>query len=186
MDLPNQATLGARLRKIRRLQGRTLQDVADRAKITVSLLSKIENDKSQPPVATLTRIARSLGVNVTSLLSDTSEKGTIFVPAEDTKNRLKTDKGYEFFSFASQRAGKLMDIYLFTARKGEVAQQALSHSGEEFVYVLKGSMLYKVGQAQYTLQAGDGLYFDAEDDHDLQPISNEVVYIAVFCDRAQK
>lgn len=180
------ATIGARLKKIRRVQGRTLQDVSRKAQITASLLSKIENDKSQPPVATLTRITSSLGVSVTSLLSDADDIGTIFVPGAETKHKLKTDKGYEFFSVASQRAKKLMDIYLFSAKKGEVIQQPMSHSGEEFVYVLKGRMHYKVGHMQYTLKAGDALYFDAEEDHDLQPISNEVSYIAVFCERSPK
>lgn len=167
------------------MQGRILQEVSDKAEITKSLLSKIENDKSKPPIATLTRIADALGVGMTSLLSDSDQEGTIYVPAKKTREKTTTDKGYEFFSFASQRADKLMQVYLFTAKKGGVTSQPLSHRGEEFVYVLSGSMHYMVGKTQYTLEAGDGLYFDSEDDHDFQPISDEVNYIAIFCDRPE-
>jgi transcriptional regulator with XRE-family HTH domain len=179
----SQVTIGERLRKIRRTQGRTLKEIAGNAAITVSLLSKIENNKSQPPIATLTRIAGSLGVSISSLLSDAHESGTIFIPAKNTSQTTRADKGYEFFSFATQRTAKLMDVFLFSAKKGEVSPQPMCHSGEEFVYVLSGKMQYSVGSAQYTLRAGDALYFDSEADHDLQPLTKEVKYLAVFCTR---
>lgn len=176
-------TIGERLRKIRRTQGRTLKEIAGNSNITVSLLSKIENNKSQPPIATLTRISSALGVSTSSLLSDDDEPGTIFVPAKNTAQTTRADKGYEFFSFATQRPSKLMDVFLFSAKKGEVTPQAMCHSGEEFIYVLSGKMEYSVGSAQFTLKAGDALYFDSEADHDLQPLTKEVKYLAVFCSR---
>ena len=179
-------TLGERLRKIRRMQGRTLKEISGNANITVSLLSKIENNKSQPPIATLTRIASALGVSTSSLLADGEQSGTIFIPAKNTSTRTRADKGYEFFSFATQRKEKLMDIFLFVAKKDEVTPQPLNHSGEEFVYVLRGEMKYSVGSAQYTLKAGDALYFDSESDHDLEPLTKEVRYLAVFCTRPKK
>ena len=168
------------------MQRRTLQDIADRADITKSLLSKIENGKSRPPIATLTRIANALGTSMSALLSEAEHKGPILIPADETLHTTATDKGYNFFSFANQRSAKLMQIYLFTARKGEVTAQALSHPGEEFIYILKGRTRYRIGNTQYTLKAGDGLYFDSEEDHDLDPISDEVKYLAVFCDRPVK
>ena len=167
------------------MQGRTLQEVSDRADITKSLLSKIENGKSAPPIATLTRIAKVLGVGVSSLLSDADQGGAVFVPAEDARKTVKTDKGYSFFSFAGQRHNKIMQVYQFSARKGEVKPQALSHRGEEFVFMLEGCMRYSVGSTQYTLEAGDALYFDSEEDHDLESVTDDVKYLAVFCDRRE-
>ena len=122
---------------------------------------------------------------MTSLLSDDEVGGTVFVSKKDSKHMIKTDKGYSFHNFASRRANKLMEVYLFSAKSGKVAPQAMSHRGEEFIYVLTGRMKYRVGNTNYTLGAGDGLYFDSIADHDLQPISDEVTYIAVFCDGRQ-
>ncbi len=179
--------IGARLRKIRRLQQRTLQDVADRSDITKSLLSKIENGKTSPPVATLTRIADALGVKVAQLLADGTDSTTVHTPAEALakRNMTATDKGYSFFSFASRRTDKAMQVYLFEAQRGKIKPQALSHSGEEFIYVLDGEMQYTVGNVQYRLGPGDSLYFDAEEDHDLQPISKTVRFLAVFTERKE-
>jgi Cupin domain./Helix-turn-helix. len=165
------------------MQRRTIQEIADGASITKSLLSKIENGKSAPPVATLSRIAKSLGVSVSSLLEKGKASGTVFIPAAATRDKTKTAKGYEFFSFANGRPDKLMQIYVFDARKGKIAQQPLFHTGEEFVYVLKGRARYTVGSVQYTLNPGDALYFDSEQNHDFEPLTEEVKFLAVFCSR---
>lgn len=179
----SQAPIGERIRTLRRMQKRTAQEIADGASVTKSLLSKIENGKSVPPVATLSRIAKSLGVSVSSLLDESKAAGAVFIPAAATREMTKTAKGYEFFSFANDRPDKLMQVYLFDARKGKIAKQPLFHTGEEFVYLLKGRARYTVGNVQYTMNAGDALYFDSEQNHDFEPLTEEVKFLAVFCGR---
>ncbi len=49
--------------------------------------------------------------------------------------------------------------------------------------MLEGEMKYRVGSVEYVLRPGDSLYFDSEDQHDLQPISRRVRYLAVFSER---
>ena len=61
-----------------------------------------------------------------------------------------------------------------------VKKQALKHRGEEFVFVLEGRMKYRVGATEYTLGPQDSLYFDAEEEHDLEPLTKRVRYLAVF------
>jgi uncharacterized cupin superfamily protein len=72
---------------------------------------------------------------------------------------------------------------LFVARRGEVQPGALQHSGEEFVYVLEGEMNYRVGSVTHKLGPGDSLYFDAEDEHDFEPLTPEVRFLGIFTDR---
>lgn len=176
--------LGERLRRIRRQQGRTLEEIAQRCGCTRSLLSKIETGKSSPPIATLTRIAQALGIPVSELLADDAAAAVAYIPADPDGAALTvTDKGYRFRLLAGDAAGGRMQAYLFTARKGEVRAGALHHTGEEFVHVLSGTMRYRVGQREFRLQAGDSLHFDAAQDHDLEPISAEVRYLAVFVGR---
>jgi len=176
--------LGERLRRIRRQQGRTLEEIAQRCGCTRSLLSKIETGKSSPPIATLTRIAQALGVAMTELLDAESDSGVTYTPADPRGAALTTtDKGYRFRLLAGDAAGGRMQAYLFTARKGEVRAGALHHPGEEFVHVLSGAMRYRVGKREFRLQTGDSLHFDAAQDHDLEPISAEVRYLAVFVGR---
>ncbi|HAI10445.1 MAG TPA: XRE family transcriptional regulator [Phycisphaerales bacterium] len=180
----NTPDIGSRIRTLRRRMGWTLQDVADRCDFTRSLLSKIETGKTIPPVATLTRIAQTLGVSVSSLLDDGEDHGTIVQSADahHVDAMTPTDKGYKFFAFAANRSQKLMQPLLFEARKDSIKPQAMTHGGEEFVYVLSGKMRYRVGSTVHLLKPGDSVYFDSDQEHELEPVSEVVRFLAVFAE----
>ena len=175
----------SRIRTLRRRQQRTLKDVADRCGFTVSLLSKIESGKTTPSVATLTKIAGTLGVDLGTLLDVQRHKSTLvtLASAVQASPATRTDKGYGFHLLAAERTKKLMQPFLFVAERGGVKRSPMSHSGEEFIYVLDGRMQYYVGNVAYTLGPGDSLYFDAEEEHDLEPLTESVRYLAIFTER---
>ena len=178
--------LHSRIRSLRKRQQRTLKDVADRCGFTVSLLSKIESGKTTPPVATLSKIARALGVDLGALLGGQRSPSTV-VTLADTLGATpptRTDKGYGFHLLAAERAEKSMQPFLFTAARGRIRRSSMSHPGEEFVYVLEGRMRYHVGNVSHILGPGDSLYFDAEEEHDLEPLTDSVRYLALFAERA--
>lgn len=175
----------ARIRTLRRVQKRTLKEVAAQCGFTESLLSKIESGKTTPPLATLARIAAALGVGLSDLLDGERTVSTVSTPAADLEKRAptRTGKGYGFHVLAAERAGKIMQPFLFVAAKDGVQPGTLSHSGEEFIYVLEGRMRYRVGATTYTLGPGDSLYFDAEEEHDLEPITEQVRFLGIFTER---
>ncbi len=181
-------SIGSRIRKQRKQQNRTLEVVAKEVGITKSMLSKIETGKAMPAVATLTRIAAALRVEVSSILDQATASTTVFTSAAELAKAplIPTEKGYAFFPFASRRLNKVMQPYLFVAHKGKVTRKPLSHGGEEFIYVLTGQMKYRVGSVEYTMGPGDSVYFDAEDEHDLEPITDEVRYLGMFNDHSKE
>ena len=175
---------GTRIHSLRRLQKRTLKDVAVRCGFTISLLSKIESGKTIPPIATLTRIAAALGVSLADLLEEGNGDTTTLTRSSELTRDTLTDKGYAFHLLAANRSVKAMQPILFKAKRGKIKPGLMSHGGEEFVYVLKGRMRYTVGDRSYTLGPGDALYFDAEQKHDLEPLTASVEFLAVFSERA--
>lgn len=178
--------LPSRIRALRLRQQRTLKDVSRRCGFTVSLLSKIESGKTNPPVATLARIADALGVHLGDLLDGRADPATVLDAAaeRDAKTLTRTDKGYGFHLIAGERRDKLMQPFLFVAERGKVKKAAMAHGGEEFIYILEGRVRYRVGATAYTLGPGDTLYFSSEEEHDLEPLSTRVKYLAVFAERA--
>lgn len=174
--------LGNRIKKLRLEQNRNIAEIASVCGFSKSLLSKIENGKTIPPISTLVKIADALGTKVSVLLDDQQRSGTIYTPKETSQSNLvKTEKGYSFFAFAVERGEKLMQPFLFVCRKGEDDKRnVFSHQGEEFIFILEGEMRYKVGSVEYTLRPGDSLYFDSLDKHTLSPVTTEVKYLAVF------
>ncbi len=179
--------LGKRIRLIRKEQNRTQEEIANACGFTKSSLSKIENEVSTPPVSTLVKIANALGVRVSELLEEQSVQTTVFNTAgqyRDKSKWLKTDKGYSFYAFAGERRDKIIQPYLITAKKGEVKQHPFSHEGEEFIYMISGTMRYRVGATEYTIGPGDSIYFNSLEDHILSPVSDEVEYLAIFSQKS--
>lgn len=173
--------IGNRIRRLRLEQRRTQQEIAAACGFTKSLLSKIESNKVVPPVATLVKIAGSLGVKVSALIeADYSVNAVSATAADVAENTVKTERGYWIFPFARRYQGKRMQPFLFIARQGEVKEHHLAHEGEEFMYVLEGEMVVQIGSAQHRLQAGGSIYFNSALEHQVIPVSKTVKYLNIF------
>jgi transcriptional regulator with XRE-family HTH domain len=173
--------IGRRIRILRMQQNRTQQEIADVCEFSKSLLSKIERGSVVPPVATLVKIANALGTKVSSLVEDTDSAGTVYAANDEIeKNFIRTGIGYSIFPFATDHKEKKMQPFLFVGRRGEVKEHHVFHEGEEFIYVIEGEMKFQVGNIEYTLKEGDGLYFNALEKHGFKPVSETVKYLNIF------
>jgi transcriptional regulator with XRE-family HTH domain len=173
--------IGNHVRRLRLEQRRTQQEIADACGFTKSLLSKIESNKVVPPVATLVKIATALGTKVSVLIEADKNVSVVATTAKDVDdNTTKTERGYWIFPFATGYQGKRMQPFLFVARKGEVKEHHLAHEGEEFMFVLQGAMKVQVGSSEWTLRAGDSIYFNSTNEHQVIPISKIVKYLNLF------
>jgi transcriptional regulator with XRE-family HTH domain len=175
------SNIGARIKKLRINQKRTLQEIADISELSKSMISKIENDKTVPSVAALINIAKALGTSISSLLEGDGSLNSILTTRQTAvDNLISTDKGYSIYPYGSGFHEKKMQPFLFVAKKGEVVPHQLSHEGEEFIYIIRGEMKMQVGEIEYHLKEGDSLYFDALQKHGIMPVSETVTYLDVF------
>lgn len=173
--------IGNHIRRLRLEQRRTQQDIASACGFTKSLLSKIESNKVVPPVATLVKIATSLGTKVSALVEADDNVDIVSATAKEVADKIiKTERGYWIYPFATRYQGKRMQPFLFVARKGEVKEHHLAHEGEEFMYVLEGEMTVQVGSTEHRLKAGGSIYFNSTQEHQVIPIGGTVKYLNIF------
>ena len=182
--------VGEALRRLRGRMGLRIEDIARRAGFTKGFLSKIENGKSSPPIATLMRLADALGVDPSALLQSDSGRNagdpnaSVHVPA-DARQRIHNagaGPGYLYWALAAGRAHKAMEPFVLTVHPKEVdRKKTFQHPGEEFIFVLSGRCDYRVGDDVFELNAGDSLYFDARRPHAPYPRGGPVTFIAIFC-----
>ncbi|MDD4990913.1 MAG: XRE family transcriptional regulator [Paludibacter sp.] len=177
----NSLQIGTRIRNLRLVQNRTLQDIANACDLSKSMVSKIETNAVVPSVATLVKIAKSLGTNVSVLMEESTTQSSVMISAEKANNNItQTDRGYHIFPFAAEFKNKKMQPFLFVANKGEVTEHHLTHEGEEFIHVLEGEMKLQVGTLEYLLKQGDSVYFNSLEQHGIMPVSDSVKYINIF------
>jgi transcriptional regulator with XRE-family HTH domain len=121
------SNIGDRIRKLRVTQKRTLQELADNCGLSKSMISKIENNRTMPSVATLVKIALNLGTTISNLMEQDGWAKAIITTRAEAEERLKTtEKGYAIFPYASEFHEKKMQPFLFVAKKGNVTPHLLS------------------------------------------------------------
>ncbi len=178
-------TIGARIRTLRLRAKLRLGDIARRCDVTVSLLSKIETGAVKPTVATLVSIAKALRLPLSAVVEEGDDRRTVVsraVADGDESGFERTDKGHRYRLIAGERFDKAMQPLIFRARRGEVHPGGLRHAGEEFLHILAGELDLRVGATTYHLAAGDGIYFDSEEEHDFAATTANVTWLSVFCE----
>lgn len=177
----NNEDIGIHIKKIRLEQRRSQQEVADNCGYTKSHLSKIENGKVIPSLGALDKIARSLNTKVGFLLGEEIHREVVHNPVTEAEGGLiKTAQGYSMFPYASEYGDKKMQPFLFLTKKNDHKLHTTAHESEEFIYVLEGEMILKIGATEYNLKTGDGLYFNARYEHQTIPITDTVKVIDVL------
>lgn len=183
-----------RLQALRTEKGLTLEALAALSGFTKGYLSRIENGNKAPPIASLARIARALGQelsyffldDVASAASRLDDSRVSVVHKWERKpvTRGGTAFGYDYVSLAHKRAHKLMDPFVFTFPASVDVDRYFRHSGEEFIYVLSGKVLFEVvlnGVTRaYTLEAGDSIYFDSSLPHRGHSVDGEAQAMVVM------
>jgi transcriptional regulator with XRE-family HTH domain len=174
--------IGARIRKIRSQQGRTIQEVADASQCSKGLLSKIETGKIVPALGTLSKISKALNVRVSALMEDGDSENPAYTPRpfDSPEAFIPTSKGYSIFAFAPHITDKKMQPMMVRSKKGEVRPHLLSHDGEEFIYILRGEVQIQIGKMSYKLKEGESIYFDSVNEHGVQPLSEIAYYLDIL------
>ena len=161
--------IGGHLKVLRAARGMTLDRLAAATGLTKSYLSKIQNSRKLPPIATLSRIAKALGTGIGSFFGDILEarEGASVVRRNERLPVVRggTAFGYDYVSLAHKRLSKSMEPFVFTFPSKIDRHVFFDHGGEEFVFILAGTVVFQVGDERWTLEEGDCIYFDAAIPH---------------------
>lgn len=173
--------LGAKIRKLRQRRSLTLQEVAALSGLSKSLLSQIENEVSAPPITTLVRIAKALGVQIGYFFRHESSVQRISVVRQNARKEDATGPhsrparlGYRYVPLAHPLANQHMEpFWVHFAPRAESADTFFRHSGEEFIYVQEGRLEFKGGDQTIVVEPGDSLYFESSMPHMVRNLGPE-------------
>ncbi len=167
--------LAERLSSYRKLNGLSLEQVATRAGITKSYLSKLERGLSSPTIGTLLSLARALGRSAEQLIGESEQNDDIvLVRAKDRVpfTRSNEREGYVYEAIAANRTRKAMAPFMMTPpAMVEEKTELSSHAGEELIFLVSGVMEVVFEERVVRLEAGDSLYFNASIPHRSRSLS---------------
>lgn len=177
----DQGTIPKKLRALRKNKNVSLGELAEQTGLTKGYLSRIENSETPPPISTLGKIATALGVDITDLFAKLEEpiQNQELAISRNLKGTpidgLGTSYGYYYENLALEKKGKNMEPFIVTVGFDHPVdiQTEFCHQGEEFLYVLEGSMEFFFKGKSYILEQGDSVYFDADIPHSGKSIGNK-------------
>ena len=155
--------VGDRLRRLRTRAHRTLKEVAQATGLSISFISALERGGSGASVASLRRLAEAYGVTMRELFGADLQQSSPLVRGED-RPVMQWDNGVRFEEMASGE--KVMDPSYIRVPPGAGSEGFYSHNGEEFVYVISGTLFVELkDQGAYRVEPGDTLYFSSTTQH---------------------
>jgi transcriptional regulator with XRE-family HTH domain len=159
--------IGRAIKRLRLQRGLTQEELADRCELSKGFISLLERDLTSPSIQTLKDILESLGTDLKTFFSDSADEKVVFT-AEDmfVKDVPEGMRGFIKWLVPSAQKNRMEPILIEMAPGGETDEDD-PHEGEEFGYVLAGTVKVLVGDRAMRARKDDSFYFKPSAPHKL-------------------
>ena len=153
------ATVGPRLRALRRERETTLAALSEATGISVSTLSRLESGRRRPTLELLLPLARAHGVTLDELVDAP--------PTGDPRVHLRpvTRHGMTMLPLTRRAGGIQAYKLVIPAARGSAEPDTQTHEGYEWLYVLNGRLRVVLGEHDLVLSPGEAAEFDTRVPH---------------------
>jgi len=179
--------IGDRIRGLREARGLSYEALSNMTGFAVDILEKIEKNEIQPPLGTLVKLSTALDSALGRLVSGIGDKLYAVTRKNERKtvSRSTTAKGKKLYTYQSldtEVKGRHMEA-LFVKLEENPEQEMSVHEGEEFIYVVSGTVVVKIDQEMFELAPGDSVYYLSTTPHMVAAKQGQADIVAVLYGR---
>lgn len=166
--------IGSRIFELRDLSEINAEEMAEYLKIDVEKYREYENGTSDVPASILYEIAHKLGVDMGLLLTGEETRMHIFTITRKGKGTaVERRKQYKYENLAEKFIHKKAEPFIVTVDPKEKEPSKNSHPGQEFDYVLEGTLKVYIHSNELTLEEGDSIFFDSAYEHAMEALNDK-------------
>ncbi len=168
--------IAQRVSELRELSEVSLNEIADHLNMPVDTYKSYEEGKNDIPASVLYEIAQKLNVDMGLLLTGEETRMHIFtVTRKDKGVRVERRKQYKYENLAEKFIHKKAEPFIVTVkpRNEEGKPSTNSHPGQEFNYVIKGSLKIYIHDNEIVLEKGDSIFFDSSYKHAMEALNGK-------------
>jgi len=167
--------IAERIKELREIAGVTVESLAEQLGIDAGTYREYESGACDIPVSVLYEIAGRFSVELTEIL--TGEKPrlhTYSLVRRGSGVEIQRSHHYDYQSLAPNFVHKRMEPMLVTVepKPGDSSRETNSHPGQEFDYVISGSLAVTIDDHELILSEGDALYFDSNHPHSMRALND--------------
>lgn len=156
--------IGAKIKELRTQKSLTQEELADRAELSKGFISQLERDLTSPSISTLVDILQCLGTNLEEFFSGTTAEQVVF-KRNDYFEKYDSELKNEIKWIIPNAQKNMMEPILLTLDADGSTYPDNPHEGEEFGYVLNGSITLYIGNRTYKVRKGESFYFTPNKQH---------------------
>jgi quercetin dioxygenase-like cupin family protein len=176
--------MGVQITQLRKEKGLSLEELSNLTGFDVEFLAGIEKREVLPQLGTVVKLAKALDSAFCRLVSDVGDKlysvtrrNEQKIVARSTSRRGK-QKLYTYKSLAPEVKGRHMEALIVELEERPEEEMSV-HEGEEFIYVLKGEVMLKIGGDVFDLEPGDSVYYLSTTPHLVTAKEEQATILAV-------
>ena len=182
-------TVGHKIQQLRETQHLSLEQLAEKSQVNKKLIEELEAGELVSSIAPLLRIARGLGVHLSTFLDDAPASAPVVVRSGHSETAVECSglgpyclSTIDFNPLAKNKKGRHMEPFIVDVHPSIPEECMLSsHEGEEFIYVLSGGIEVIYGNDRHILGAGDSIYYDSTTPHQVEATGeNDARILAVI------
>ena len=169
-----------RIRELRDILDLTAEEVAANIGVSTEGYLAYENGEKEIPISLLYKVAGIFKVDPTVLMTgDVPRMDDYTVVRGGNGVKVERYPGYSFSALAFNYKHRQMDPMIVTLSKSETAE-LVRHGGQEFNYVIEGAIKVVVGDREFTLEAGDSIYFNPEKPHGQRAVTETAKFLTII------
>ena len=175
--------IGNRVKELRELSDITIQDFAEELDINETMYKQYENGEVDIPASFLCEIANKFQVDLGLLLTGEETRMNIFdVTRADKGISVERRKEYKYENLCKRFSHKKSEFFIVTVDPKEDKTPTLNnHPGQEFNYILEGSLKLFIHNNEIELHPGDSIIFDSNYGHAMVALNDEpATFLAVI------
>lgn len=157
--------IGEKIKARRQSLGLTQSELADRAELSKGFISQLERDLTSPSIATLKDILECLGTDLQEFFNEREEEKVAFLPTDLFE---KEDEEKSILWLVPNAQKNKMEPILMKLNAGCSTEEDRPHEGEEFGYVLSGTVTLVLGLKKHRIKKGGSFYFKTDAPHRIE------------------
>jgi transcriptional regulator with XRE-family HTH domain len=185
VDVPTLEAIGDRIRTLREARGLSLDALSKMTGFEVERLSAIEKKEVQPQLGTILRLSKALDSAFSRLISGVGNRLYAVTRKDERKSvsrstaRKSQKQIYSYQSLAPEVQGRHMEALIVTLEENPGDDRSV-HEGEEFIFVLHGTVEMHIGEDVFDLYPGDSIYYLSTTPHLIAGKGGRATILAVI------
>lgn len=156
--------LGEKIKRLRVQNGLTQEELADRSEITKGFISQVERNLTSPSISTLIDILDGLGTNLKDFFNENIDEKIVFTK-EDFFESENEELKYNLKWIIPNAQKNTMEPILIELDLEGQSKEDTPHEGEEFGYVISGTIYIHIGMEKHKVKKGESFYYKANANH---------------------